>query len=102
DARETSYGVPHSEIIDVSAIGGPASEVNLRVNTNPLINATGNAAIIKGSAWSLGSRNGGSSSPYDGVIWGTILVAEEPDATKWEIGARQWMSNHNMGGILDV
>src|SRR5690606_10040938 len=91
-----NYPAPHSATLDI-AIEGNTSSVELQVNSDPAYTGSASSSgTINADIWSLGSNRSGTNL-YNGIIWGTILVAEEPDETKWEIGARQWLSDNAMG-----
>ena len=96
-----AYPSPDSRMLD--AIADATTGVSqLRLDAQPPITgAPVTAGSISNAKWSLGSFGSGAT-PHHGIIWGSIMTAEEPDPEMWEIGARQWLSDIAMGGILAI
>lgn len=91
------FNSPDSSIIDAEVDSLSASS-KITVNSEaPVASSTVAPGTISDAGWRIGSRVG--TSFFNGIIWGAVVVAEEPDPDTWEQSARQWLSR-KMGGIL--
>ena len=100
DTADAGYASPHSSLVDVG-VNSAAGSVSLRINDDSPLSGGSSPGAIIGNNWLIGNRPG-VAQRYDGILWGSIMVAEEPDPDMWEIGARQWLSDNAMGGILAI
>ena len=96
------YPAQHSAILSSRVESNLPCSITLRVNNDEDILAQGvGGGTLNSLTWSLGAFRGGTL-PFNGIVWGSIMVADDPEPDIWEIGARQWLSDNAMGGILAI
>lgn len=93
------YPSPFSAVLD-QQIDSASRQNTFRVNSDvPITSSAGTGGSMNNAAWSIGMYRGGTS-PFNGLIWGIVVVNYRPDSDLWQDSVKEWLSNGNMGGVM--